>query len=47
MVIFRQKSLVISKKSSTFACFFAARIRGHYARERENNNKQNKIINQN
>ena len=44
MVIFRQKSLVISKKSSTFACFFAARIRGHYARECENNNKQIKLL---
>ena len=37
-MIFRQKYLPISKKSSTFACFFAARVREHNARERENNN---------
>ena len=35
---FGRECLVKSKKSSTFACFFAARVRGHNARERENNN---------
>ena len=37
-VTFRQKNLPMSEKSSTFACFFAARVRGYNARERENNN---------
>ena len=27
-MIFRQKYFVMSEKSSTFACFFAARVRG-------------------
>ena len=43
-VTFRQKNLPKSEKCSTFACFFAARIRGHYARERGNNNKQIKLL---
>ena len=35
---FSVEYLVKSEKSSTFACFFAARVREHNARERENNN---------
>ena len=35
---FSVEYLVKSEKSSTFACFFAARVREHNARECENNN---------
>ena len=35
---FSVEYLVKSEKSSTFACFFATRVREHNARECENNN---------
>ena len=46
-VTFRQKNLPMSEKSSTFACFFAARVRASIMREGKKEKLTNKIINQN